>query len=148
AASPARGARLSDAHSGRKGIRLPRRGALAQLCGTLGSPVDRPLLGRIGRAVPRRNGGRERADCSADPEARHQDQGSKVTRYSMLDLVFEVSLRSVGAAAAVGLVLIGFRVRSGAGRHAAWSAVLVTMLTMPVLIAVVPRVDVPVPSTV
>jgi beta-lactamase regulating signal transducer with metallopeptidase domain len=66
----------------------------------------------------------------------------------MLDLALDVSLRSVAAAAAVGLVLVGLRVRSGAARHAAWSAVLVTMLTMPVLIAVVPRVDVPVPSSV
>jgi hypothetical protein len=63
----------------------------------------------------------------------------------MLDLALDVSLRSIAAAAAVGLVLVGLRVRSGAVRHAAWSAVLVTMLTMPVLIGVVPRVDVPVP---
>jgi beta-lactamase regulating signal transducer with metallopeptidase domain len=66
----------------------------------------------------------------------------------MLDLALDVSLGSVAAAAAVGLVLVGLRVRPGAARHAAWSAVLVTMLTMPVLIAVVPRVDVPVPSSV
>ena len=66
----------------------------------------------------------------------------------MLNLVLDVSLRSVGAAAAVGFVLQGFRVRSGAARHAAWSAVLLTMLTMPVLTKVVPRVYVPVPSSV
>jgi beta-lactamase regulating signal transducer with metallopeptidase domain len=66
----------------------------------------------------------------------------------MLDLALEASLRSVAAAAAVGLVLVGLRVRSGAARHAAWSAVLVTMLTMPVLVAVVPRVDVPVPFSI
>src|SRR5215213_3280904 len=66
----------------------------------------------------------------------------------MLDLALDVSLRSLAAAAAVGLVLVGLRVRSGAARHAAWSVVLVTMLTMPVLVAVVPRVDVPVPSSV
>jgi hypothetical protein len=66
----------------------------------------------------------------------------------MLGLALDVSLRSVAAAAAVGLVLVGFRVRSGAVRHAAWSAVLVTMLMMPALVAVVPRVEVPVPSSV
>jgi beta-lactamase regulating signal transducer with metallopeptidase domain len=66
----------------------------------------------------------------------------------MLELALDVSLRSVGAAAAVGLVLVALRVRSGAARHAAWSAVLVTMLTMPALKAVMPRVDVPVPSGV
>lgn len=65
-----------------------------------------------------------------------------------MDLVLDVSLRSAGAAAAVGLVLVGLRVRSGAARHAAWSAVLVTMLMMPALRAVVPRLDVPVPSSV
>lgn len=62
-------------------------------------------------------------------------------------LVFDYSLRVVMAAAAVGLVLLVFRVRSGAARHAAWSAVLLAMLTMPLLTMIVPRVEVPVPST-
>lgn len=65
----------------------------------------------------------------------------------MLDLALEVSFRSLAAATAVGLVLVGLRVRSGAARHAAWSAVLLTMLTMPVLTAVVPGVNVPVPPS-
>lgn len=64
----------------------------------------------------------------------------------MLNLVLDTSLRIVAAASAVGLVLVVLRVRSGAARHAAWSAVLVAMLTMPVLTAIVPKVDVPVPS--
>ena len=65
----------------------------------------------------------------------------------MLALAADISLRIVAAAAAVGLVLVVLRVRSGAARHAAWSAVLLAMLTMPVLMAIVPRVEVPVPST-
>lgn len=64
----------------------------------------------------------------------------------MLSLAADVSVRIVAAAAAVGVVLAVLRVRSGAARHAAWSAVLVTMLTMPALMAVVPQVEVPVPS--
>jgi beta-lactamase regulating signal transducer with metallopeptidase domain len=64
-----------------------------------------------------------------------------------MDLVLDVSLRSVAAAAAVGVVLAVLRVRSGAARHAAWAAVLLTMLTMPVLLTVMPRVNVPVPSS-
>jgi len=63
----------------------------------------------------------------------------------MFALAAEISLRSVAAAAAVGLVLVVLRVRSGAARHAAWSAVLVAMLTMPGLMAIVPRVEVQVP---
>src|SRR6185503_2729252 len=59
----------------------------------------------------------------------------------------DISIRIAAAAAAVGLVLVVLRVRSGAARHAAWSAVLLAMLTMPGLIAIVPRVEVPVPST-
>lgn len=62
-----------------------------------------------------------------------------------MHLVLDVSLRSIVAAAVVGLVLAVLRVRSGAIRHAAWSAVLVTMLTMPVLLVVSPRVDVRIP---
>jgi hypothetical protein len=65
----------------------------------------------------------------------------------MFALVADISLRIVAAAAAVGLVLGGLRVRSGAARHAAWLAVLLAMLTMPGLMAMVPRVNVPVPST-
>ena len=65
----------------------------------------------------------------------------------MFALVADISFRIVAAAAAVGLVLVVLRVRSGAARHAAWSAVLLAMLTMPVLMAIVPRVEVPVPST-
>ena len=65
----------------------------------------------------------------------------------MFALAADISLRIVAAAAAVGLVLVVLRVRSGAARHAAWSAVLLAMLTMPGLMAIVPRVEVPVPST-
>ena len=65
----------------------------------------------------------------------------------MFALAADTSLRIAGAAAAVGLVLVVLRVRSGAARHAVWSAVLAVMLTMPVLMAIVPRVEVPVPST-
>ena len=64
----------------------------------------------------------------------------------MFITALDVSLRIVAAAAAVGLVLVVLRVRSGAARHAAWSAVLVAMLLMPVLMAIVPKVEVPVPS--
>ncbi|HJR60365.1 MAG TPA: M56 family metallopeptidase [Vicinamibacterales bacterium] len=65
----------------------------------------------------------------------------------MFTLAADISLRILAAAAAVGLVLVVLRVRSGAARHAAWSAVLLAMLTMPVLTVIVPRVEVPVPST-
>jgi len=65
----------------------------------------------------------------------------------MFALAADISLRIAAAAAAVGLVLVVLRVRSGAARHAAWSAVLLAMLTMPGLMAIVPRVEVRVPST-
>lgn len=65
----------------------------------------------------------------------------------MITVALDLSLRILAAAAAVGLVLVLLRVRSGAARHAAWSAVLLAMLTMPVLMAVVPTVDVPVPAS-
>jgi hypothetical protein len=63
----------------------------------------------------------------------------------MFTVTADISLRVVAAAAAVGLVLVVLRVRSGAARHAAWLAVLLAMLSMPVLTAIVPRVEVPVP---
>src|SRR5688500_8906240 len=65
----------------------------------------------------------------------------------MFGVAADISLRILAAAAAVGLVLVVLRVRSGAARHAAWSAVLLAMLTMPLLTTIVPTVEVAVPST-
>jgi beta-lactamase regulating signal transducer with metallopeptidase domain len=65
----------------------------------------------------------------------------------MLALAAEISLRILAAAAAVGLVLRVLRVRSGGARHAAWLSVLLAMLAMPGLMAIVPRVDVALPSS-
>ena len=65
----------------------------------------------------------------------------------MLLLALDISLRTTAAAAAVGLILAGLRVRSASVRHAAWSAVLIVMLAMPVLTTIVPSISVPVPST-
>jgi beta-lactamase regulating signal transducer with metallopeptidase domain len=63
----------------------------------------------------------------------------------MLPFVVDLSLRITLAAGLVGLVLALLRVRSAAARHAAWTAVLLTMVAMPILTAIVPRIPVPVP---
>jgi beta-lactamase regulating signal transducer with metallopeptidase domain len=57
----------------------------------------------------------------------------------------EASLRVTAVAALVALVLLAARVRSSSVRHAAWVAVLVAMVLMPVLPYCVPAVRVPVP---
>jgi len=53
------------------------------------------------------------------------------------------SLRAILVAAAVALILMAFRVRSGGVRHAAWTAVLAAMLLMPILPGVVPGIVIP-----
>lgn len=53
------------------------------------------------------------------------------------------SLRAIIVAAAVAIILAVLRVRSGAVRHAAWTAVLAAMLLMPVLPGVVPPITIP-----
>ena len=60
--------------------------------------------------------------------------------------VLEISLRALAAALAVGLVLRLLRVRAAAVLHSAWSAVLVSMLLMPVLPSIVPALPVSVPA--
>jgi beta-lactamase regulating signal transducer with metallopeptidase domain len=60
--------------------------------------------------------------------------------------VLDPSLRALSAAVAVALVLKLLRVRSPAVLHAAWTAVLVSMLLMPVLPYLVPTLPVPVPA--
>jgi beta-lactamase regulating signal transducer with metallopeptidase domain len=57
----------------------------------------------------------------------------------------DISVRSIAAAVAVALVLSLLRVRAAGVLHAAWSAVLFTMLFMPVLPLIVPPLPVPVP---
>ena len=48
-------------------------------------------------------------------------------------LLFDSSVRIVAVGAVVGLLLAVLRVRSGSARHLAWVAVLVAMMSMPVL---------------
>ena len=58
--------------------------------------------------------------------------------------VLDISLRALGAAAAVALVLRLSRMRAAAELHLAWSAVLIAMLLMPVLPSIVPALPVPI----
>ena len=60
--------------------------------------------------------------------------------------VLDVSSRAVAAAAAVALVLWVLRLRDATLIHSAWSAVLLAMLLMPVLLSVVPAIPLPVPG--
>ncbi len=57
----------------------------------------------------------------------------------------DISIRASVAAALVGGALAALRVRAGAVRHAAWTAVLVAMLFMPALIRSTPVIAVPMP---
>jgi hypothetical protein len=67
-----------------------------------------------------------------------------MTASAIVALLVEISWRSVLVAALVGGVLLLWRVKGGAVRHAAWAAVMVAMLLMPGLMAVVPEWQVPV----
>jgi len=63
-------------------------------------------------------------------------------------MMLETSVRSLVAAALVALVLWAFRVRSPRVRHGVWTAFVVAMLLMPVLLPMLPSVSVPVPAEV
>jgi beta-lactamase regulating signal transducer with metallopeptidase domain len=67
-----------------------------------------------------------------------------MTAAASVSLLVEVSWRAVLVAALVGGVLVVWRVKGGAARHAAWTAVMAVMLLMPVLIAVAPEWKLPV----
>lgn len=67
-----------------------------------------------------------------------------MTAAAIVWLLFEVSWRSVLVAALVGGVLLLWRVKGGAVRHAAWTGVMAAMLLMPALIAIAPEWKVPV----
>ena len=67
-----------------------------------------------------------------------------MTTDAIVSLLLEVSWRSVLVAALVGGVLLLWRVRGGAVRHAAWTGVMSAMLLMPALVAVAPEWQLPV----
>jgi len=69
-----------------------------------------------------------------------------MTAAAIVSLLVEVSWRAVLVAALMGGVLVVWRVKGGAARHVAWTAVMVAMCLMPALMAVVPPVPVPIPS--
>ena len=58
---------------------------------------------------------------------------SDLFRLASFHLALETSIRIALVALCVGAILVVARVRSGAVRHAGWSAVLVAMILMPVL---------------
>ncbi len=62
----------------------------------------------------------------------------------LLTFALELSVRSAAAALCVGGILVLARARTGAVRHAAWTAVLCAMLLMPVLTSLAPAVPSPV----
>ena len=64
----------------------------------------------------------------------------------LIHIALEASIRAAVAASCVGAILLLARVRSGAVRHAAWTAVLCAMLLMPVLPQITPEIGVPVAS--
>ncbi len=64
----------------------------------------------------------------------------------LIHIALEASIRAAVAASCVGAILLLARVRSGAVRHAAWTAVLCAMLLMPVLPRLTPEIGVPVVS--
>jgi beta-lactamase regulating signal transducer with metallopeptidase domain len=64
----------------------------------------------------------------------------------LFHIALEASIRAALVAVCVGAILLLARVRSGAVRHAAWTAVLCAMLLMPVLPQLMPEIGVPVVS--
>ena len=66
----------------------------------------------------------------------------------LLDSAVDWSIRVTVLAAAVGLVLALFRIRSSSTRHAVWTAVLMAMLLMPLIVRIVPGLQVRVPDAV
>jgi len=64
---------------------------------------------------------------------------------TVVAMLVETSIRSTGIALVVATLLAVWRARSGAVRHAAWTAVGGSMLLMPLLVAMLPPVAVPIP---
>jgi beta-lactamase regulating signal transducer with metallopeptidase domain len=65
---------------------------------------------------------------------------------ALFGLLLDSSLRVIAVAASVWAILLVARVRAAGVRHAAWTAVLASMLLMPALPHLVPAIEVPVPA--
>jgi len=64
---------------------------------------------------------------------------------NIVRIALESSAQSVALALCVALILAAARIRSGAVRHAAWTAVLCGMMLMPALSRIAPKVQVTMP---
>jgi len=65
---------------------------------------------------------------------------------ALFGILLDSSLRMIAVAVGVGSILTVARVRSAGVRHAAWTAVLGSMLLMPILPQVIPAVGIPIPA--
>jgi hypothetical protein len=62
----------------------------------------------------------------------------------VFDTLLEASARAIVIAGLIAVVLVIFRVKAASTRHAAWTAIMVTMLALPVASGWVPTIPVPV----
>jgi len=64
---------------------------------------------------------------------------------ALFGILLDSSLRMIAVAVGVGIILVVARVRTAGVRHAAWTAVLISMLLMPILPRVIPAFGIPIP---
>lgn len=69
-----------------------------------------------------------------------------MTESAVLQALVDASVRGLVIAAAVGLVLALLRARSGASAHAAWTAVMLAMLALPIVPKWLPAIPVALPQ--
>ena len=69
-----------------------------------------------------------------------------MTESAVLQALVDASIRGLVIAAAVGLVLALLRARSGAAAHAAWTAVMLAMLALPIAPKWLPAIPVALPQ--
>src|SRR5262245_6702620 len=85
--------------------------------------------------------------------SRNRSRGRYMSEWNgtILRALLDASLLSVLIVAGVAIVLLVFRIRSAAVRHAVWTLALVAMLLMPILPNAIPPIavefPVPVPSS-
>ena len=63
-----------------------------------------------------------------------------------MNLLLDASLRAILLVLVTGATLTAARIQTAAGRHLAWTIVLVGMLSLPLWVAWGPRLPLPVPS--
>src|SRR4030095_2431877 len=131
-------------HVGRPRVSLHGDGSAAESRGARRAPDHRPLLPRLRRGTRERHGRSKDAQRGRVDSPRRLRSRAAETEQAMTTLLLEFAIRTALIAGGTAAVLRLLQITTASVRHAAWSAVVVAMLVLPMPLAAGVRLSLPV----